>query len=297
MSEVKETDTSCASCGIAEIDDIKLKECDNCDLVRYCCDTCRDDHKSEHEAACKIRAAELRDELLFKTPEGSHLGDCPICFLPLSLDQTKSRIFSCCSKMICFGCVVANKEASLNNQSCPFCRKPISEIEVERKKLTLKRVKANDPFAMIDQATDEYKQGNYDASFEWFSKAAELGDASAHYRLAVMYQDGEGVAKDKEKEIYHMKEAAIGGHPDARHYLGCTDDGNIERGLKHLLIAAGQGLDESITMLMELYKKGQGYVSKEDLTTALRAHQAAVDATKSPQREAAEGQNTISSEE
>jgi hypothetical protein len=39
--------------------------------------------------ACKKRAAELRDEILFKQPENTHLGDCPICFLPLSLDLEK----------------------------------------------------------------------------------------------------------------------------------------------------------------------------------------------------------------
>ena len=67
----------CASCGIAEIDDIKLMPCDGCDLVRYCSDECQIEHKSEHQDACKKRAgeaAELRDELLFKQPESTHHG-------------------------------------------------------------------------------------------------------------------------------------------------------------------------------------------------------------------------------
>ena len=38
--------------------------------------------------------------------------------------------------------------------------------------------------------------------------------------------------------------------------------------------------------LMNEFRKG--YVEKEDLDTTLRAHKAAVDATKSPQREEAE---------
>ena len=54
----------CAFCGIAEIDDIKLMSCDGCDLVKYCSDECREDHKSEHEEDCKKGAAELRDALL-----------------------------------------------------------------------------------------------------------------------------------------------------------------------------------------------------------------------------------------
>ena len=54
MSEESEADVSCcASCGITEIDDIKLVPCDGCDLVRYCSDECRQDHKSEHEEVCE----------------------------------------------------------------------------------------------------------------------------------------------------------------------------------------------------------------------------------------------------
>ena len=102
MSEEKEAvNTSCcASCGIAEIDDIKLNDCDGCDLVKYCSDACRELHRPEHAGKCRKRAAELRDELLFKQPENHHFGDCPICCLPLSLDMTKSATNTCCSKTI-----------------------------------------------------------------------------------------------------------------------------------------------------------------------------------------------------
>ena len=37
-------------------------------------------HWPKHKAACKQRAAELRDEALFKDPPPKE--DCPICFLP-----------------------------------------------------------------------------------------------------------------------------------------------------------------------------------------------------------------------
>eukprot|EP00984_Skeletonema_dohrnii_P024803 scaffold13949_cov67-Skeletonema_dohrnii-CCMP3373.AAC.2 len=62
----------CASCGIAEVDDIKLMTCNDCDLVRYCSDKCQQEHRSQHDAKCKERAAELRDELLFRQPESSY---------------------------------------------------------------------------------------------------------------------------------------------------------------------------------------------------------------------------------
>eukprot|EP00985_Skeletonema_marinoi_P030096 scaffold30504_cov80-Skeletonema_marinoi.AAC.1 len=74
----------CASCGIGQVDDIKLKKCTACYLVRYCSVKCQKEHRPQHKRACKKRAAELRDEILFKQPESSDLGDCPICFLPLA---------------------------------------------------------------------------------------------------------------------------------------------------------------------------------------------------------------------
>ena len=97
---VADTSPCCASCGIPEVDDIKLKECADCDLVRYCSVECQKNHKSQHEEDCKKRAAELRDELLFKQPESNHLGDCPICMIPLSLDTKKSNMHNCCSKVV-----------------------------------------------------------------------------------------------------------------------------------------------------------------------------------------------------
>ena len=106
--------------------------------------------------------------------------------------------------------------------------------------------------------------------------------------LSLMYHHGKGLEKDEEKEIHHLEEAAIGGHPVARHNLGCKEGrkGNVERAMKHFIIAATQGYGVSMKELMNAFKLG--HVSKKELAATLRAHQAAVDATKSPQREAAE---------
>jgi hypothetical protein len=57
---------TCASCGTAGVDDIKLKDCDDCDLVKYCSVKCQKDHWPKHKKECKKRAAELHDEILFK---------------------------------------------------------------------------------------------------------------------------------------------------------------------------------------------------------------------------------------
>mmetsp|Transcript_8934 Transcript_8934/g.15178 ORF Transcript_8934/g.15178 Transcript_8934/m.15178 type:complete len:93 (-) Transcript_8934:217-495(-) len=65
----------CAACGIAGADDIKLKKCTACKSVRYCGVKCQKEHRPKHKKECKNRAAELRDEILFKQPESRDLGD------------------------------------------------------------------------------------------------------------------------------------------------------------------------------------------------------------------------------
>ena len=67
----------CASCGIAAVDDVKLKKC-ACGLVNYCSDKCQDNRRDRHGEECMKRMAELRDRDLFTMPDGSHLGECLI---------------------------------------------------------------------------------------------------------------------------------------------------------------------------------------------------------------------------
>ena len=212
----------CAACGVEECDDITLTTCTACKSVRYCGVKCQKNHRPQHKRACKKRAAELRDELLFKQPESSYLGDCPICMIPLPLDVEKSIMMTCCSNMICDGCDYANKIREMNplDVKCPFCRKPAPKTEKEIEENIMKRIEANDPVAMREQGSECYKKGDYSSAFEYYAKAAKLGDIEAHYRLAGCYHLGHGVEKDEKKELFHLEEAAIGGHPKARHNLG-----------------------------------------------------------------------------
>ena len=282
----------CAGCGVKEDDDIKLKNCTACYLVRYCSVKCQREHRPKHKKECKKRAAELRDEILFKQPECSYLGDCPICCLPLSIDEQLSGTMSCCCKTICSGCQYANamreKEGRLQ-QTCPFCRHPMARSEEEARINNMKRVEANDPVAMTQIGCYYANRGDSREAFEYWTKAAKLGDMDAHYNLAMMYQMGDGVEMDKKKEVYHLEEASIGGHADARYYLGNFEakNGRLDRVIKHMTIAASLGFDKSVEFLKKNYANGNGFVTKEEFAVALRAHKAAVDATKSPQREAA----------
>eukprot|EP00985_Skeletonema_marinoi_P007151 scaffold3127_cov87-Skeletonema_marinoi.AAC.1 len=266
----------CALCGTAQVYAIKLKTCTACKSVRYCSIKCQKEHRSQHKRACIKRAAELHDEILFKQPENAHKGDCPICFLPLSLDQTKSTLMPCCSKIICKGCVhsydIRIFQESLE-PTCPFCRQPASESEEEVVKNIMKRVKVNDPAALLQLGVRRFEAGGYDDAFRYANKAAELGDAGAHYQLSCFIYEGR---------------AAIGGHPLARYNLGANEknNGRMDRAVKHWIIAAALGHDAPLDAVKDSFRVG--LVTKDDFASALRAHQAAVEATKSPQREAAE---------
>ena len=151
----------------------------------------------------------------------------------------------------------------------------------------MERAEANDPIALFKLGVKCEHEGEYEGAFEYFSKAAALGDINAHYNLSIMYQKGEGVEKDIKKEMYHLEEASIGGHPEARYNLGCYEwnNGRPERALKHCIIAAKLGDDDALSKVKYGFRRG--LVSKEDFEAALRGHQAAVDATKSQQRDAA----------
>ena len=137
-----EDDAVCASCGIAALDNVKLKKCP-CKLVQYCSVDCQKNHRPHHKKACKKRLAEMRDDLLFMQPDESHLGECPICCLPNPRDENKTGVYTCCSKRICNGCAYANylreEEQGLEHK-CPYCREPVAKSQEEADKNVMKRV-------------------------------------------------------------------------------------------------------------------------------------------------------------
>jgi len=120
---------------------------------------------------------------------------------------------ACCSKMVCNGCSHANKvrkrEARLQ-ETCPFCRHSTPKTQDEANVSFKKRVAANDPDALCVMGTEHFVKEDYVGAFEYWTKAAELGDAVAHYELSWLYQNGNGVEKDEKKGLYHLVEAAIG---------------------------------------------------------------------------------------
>ena len=278
----------CAACGKGGE---SLKKCTACKLVKYCGVDCQRAHRPKHKKECKRRAAELRDEELFKQPPSRE--DCPICFLELPFRDDQIIYQACCGKFICKGCVLATSEQSVECPLCPFCRTPIVHTQDEVRKQLEKRIELNDAQAIAVTGYD-YALGtgglqqNINKALELFQKATEYGSINAHDYLGTIYFSGDGVQVDEEKVNHHLEIAAIGGHVGARYNLGVVEEknnGNHHRAVKHWIISATAGHDKSLKEVQNGYRLG--LVTKDDFEKTLRAHKKSKDELKSEWRDKA----------
>ena len=237
----------------------------------------------------KKRAAELHDEKLFKQPQPN--GDCPICMLLLPSLYTGYKYRACCGKIICSGCIHAVKKRDGGVGLCPFCRTPTPTAKeiVEQYK---KRMEVDDAVAIYDMGCC-YSGGSrglpqdHAKALELWHRAGELGYAGAYHNIGCAYDGGDGVEKDEKKADHYSELAAMGGVADARHNLGNAEGhkGNMDRALKHHMLAAGSGDNDSLKKIKHMYKDGKA--TKDDYAKALQAYQAYLNEIKSPQRDEA----------
>ena len=292
-SEISLSNT-CANCG-KEGSDV-TNTCNKCKSVMYCNAACKKKHRSKHKKACERRAAELHDEKLFKQPPLEE--DCPICFMRLPMMPSGQTYMACCGKVICSGCIYTVQSRayeagrSEEDEICPFCRTPAPSTDEECIKQFKKRMEMNDANAILSQG-GHYFNGlyglpqNHAKALELWHRAAKLGNADANYNIGNAYYNGTAVERDMKKAIYYTELAAMGGDVNARCNLGGAEGnkGNMERALKHFMIAVRSGCADSLEYIKRLYSKG--HATKDDYTNALRSYQAYVDEIKSDQRDKA----------
>ena len=279
---------------------VSLKMCEACMQVKYCNAECQKNHWPKHKIPCKLRAAELRDEALFKDPPPKE--DCPICFLPMpeklincvSLppatllsvpiydfaianealkDKTTEEYYPCCGKSICCGCVHSFAKSG-NIGKCPFCNSDrSSKTEEECVEEMMRRMEANDAGAIF-QLGNSYENGlngvqqDRTRAKELYTRAVELGCSKAHGSLSDIYHKGGYLKKAK----FHLEAAAMAGHEVARYNLGAMEyvSGNLEQAVKHWTIAASAGHYSAMNFLRRYFE--QGCVSRESINSALDAY-------------------------
>ena len=238
---------------------------------------------------CRIVADEPFDEDLFKEPPPR--DECDICMLTLPIAATEQKYQSCCGKVLCFGCIHAAYKADAR-MLCPFCRTPEATSGGEGIERLKKRADCNDATA-ISTLADLYHNGDmglpqdYNKAMELYHHAGELGCALSYSKISYAYNNGEGVERDTKKAKHYAELAAMGGGATARHNLGILEKiaGNMERAVKHWMIAAGAGKDISLEDIRICFTNG--HATKDDFEKALRAHKESKDAMKSDQRDAA----------
>jgi len=291
----KDLSVCCANCGKGEEESSSLKACAACKMVKYCSRDCQIAHRPQHKKECRKRVNELHDGELFKQPPPDE--DCPICFLLLPSLKTGSMYYACCGKVVCSGCVYAPVYDDQGNEvaieKCPFCRMPAPKSDEEDRKREMKRVEMNDPLAIGKQGgyyadgKKGFPQDNKKA-LELWHQAGELGFALAHSCIGYAYNNGRlGVKVDKKKANHYYELAAMKGEVSARHNLGVNEarTGNIERALKHHMIAIESGEVDSLNEIKRLHTLG--FATKEDYTKALQSYQAYLSEIKSDQRDEA----------
>ena len=295
-SENSLSSNTCANCG-KEGSDI-TNTCNKCKSVVYCNAACKKKHRKKHKKACEKRVAELHDEKLFKQPPP--LEDCPICFQRLPSIKTGQTYMACCGKSICSGCVHAfrSRITKRKDDVCPFCRTPAPKSYEEIIKRFEKRLNMdlNDTDAIYNMGC-YYARGqlglpqNQAKALELWHRAGEFGHATAYYSIGYAYTNGNGVERDEKKAKHYFELAAMGGNPYARHNLGNNEWrlGNIDRALKHFMIAVKDGHSDSMKNIKHLYK--HGFATKDEYAKALRSYQVYLDEVKSDQRDEAAAEN------
>ena len=207
--------TSCCADECGADGGASLKICKPCMRVRYCNAACQRNHWLTHKAACKLRAAELRDEALFKDPPPKE--DCPICFLPMPIkliccvslppatisslpiydfaeaneglkDKDMEKYYPCCGKSICLGCSYSFCKSG-NDDKCPFCNSDRDrKIVEERVQEMMRRVEAHDATSIWMLANCYHHglngfQQDLAKAKELYTRAADLGCSKAHNNL------------------------------------------------------------------------------------------------------------------
>ena len=252
------------------------------------------------------------DEDLFKLPPKE---ECPVCLLPMPNESSYIGYVSCCGNVICAGCDIkesairlwTNEKREAKNPplprieaTCPLCRTERVITDKLHYRRLRKRMDLNDNKAFYKMGSN-YEAGaiglpkDLDKAIEHFLRAVELGSANACWSLALLYLKGEVKLKswleNPSKKIpptfHYFKLAAMRGHIAARYNIGVQafQEGNVEVAMKHWMISAAAGNDDSLQQIRESYRIKKA--SKDHFEEALRAYQKAKEDMASEERDMA----------
>ena len=230
--------------------------------------------------------------------------ECPVCLVPLPLENSLASYWSCCGMVVCKACKEENRRALVITnrkraekklqpieRSCAFCRSPLHKTDSECINQYHERINKDDLMAMF-VISKYYRSGELGVvkdnaeSFKWIQRAADLGFPEAIFALGYCFLNGViGVIQDEEKGILFMEEAAKKGDVTARYRLGCLETKlhHHDLAIRHFKLAAAAGDEAAMKELWKYFSSHK--LTKPELEETLRAHKLACDEMNSEHRE------------
>jgi localization factor PodJL len=149
--------------------------------------------------------------------------------------------------------------------TAPASPDPVVAAPPAAKTITLADAVANgDPVALHDQALELLQTGEKSRGVSMLKEAASKGLVMAQYRLAKLYEKGEGVPRDIAASRSWTEQAAIGGNVKAMHDLavfyaeGDSGPQSYAAAVEWFRQASDLGLVDSQYNLAVLYEQGLG---------------------------------------
>ncbi len=127
----------------------------------------------------------------------------------------------------------------------------------------------------LDSGLAAFEAKHFSRAMQLLSPLAEVGNAEAQYRVAIMLEAGLGMVRNKLQAYRWMRAAAEQGHGLAQHGLGfmylegsCTT-ANPTIAAQWFQRAADQGLAGAQANLGMLYREGRGVPQDEEKARSL----------------------------
>ena len=174
---------------------------------------------------------------------------------------------------------LGNTSAMFHLGDCYMHGEGVEQSEAEALKWFIKRQDGDESEGMAHLAYMYSWDSDYAKSFEWYSKAAELGNAEAVYSLGCCYEEGNGVEKDSAKALEYYLKAADKDSEDGIHaaielYLNDENIKNIPAALK-MMVDKGEYYMHEVEQIVEFFVKASEAdilaMYTQDITTALEA--------------------------
>lgn len=137
--------------------------------------------------------------------------------------------------------------------------------------------------AGLEEGVTAYEAGDLPLAFKEFSAVADTGNADGQFNVALMYEQGIGVAKDETQAISWYEKSAQQGNSNAQYNLGVLYENghgtvvDFAQANQWYRKAAAQGDALAVGNLGMLYLRGDGVKVDKNLGLALLILSATID--------------------